>query len=556
LFREHREPVAFEAPTWAYHWSSPDAFEPLGSHRRAAAGRPTSFDTPSRGTGRRPRDNDPSGGVVHNWEIEFGGMHDTIRDAEWIRDELFRINIGLWDYAKNHNPQVQEQNRNREMISLNYVMGVRESRRLLGDYILTENDYFHPVAQPDTVAYSGWGMDVHHPEGFWVRGNDCMHYFRDRKISIPLGSLYSRNIDNLLMAGRCHSATHLGLGGTRIMRSCCLMGQAAGTAAALATRHDCTPREIDRQHIAELQQQLLKDGCYLMGVPNRDPADLALQARAAASSVAKPAEGPPPHGGSVRLDRDRAAMFIAHAEKLDSVALYLRNDGKSPIRVAAVLRAAAQLGDFSSTADLATATAQVSPRSSGWVEFALQAALKKDQPYFIYVPTTVGVAWHLYTARMFENPRGYRAEDGQLRMMPESHKIRLTPGGEPVPPAAASCGPENVNNGWNRAVRGVRNAWVPDLAAQKLPQWVELELHEAAELNTLHVSFQTRNDRGVDFDVQVLRDGQWQNVVEVRDNTDRRRVLTFPAVRTDKVRLVLLKTAGNVGVCEIRLYRE
>ena len=558
-FHAHRQPIPFEPPAWAYHWSNPEAFEPADSHRRVSAGRPANFDAPSHGTGRRPKDDDPNGSVVHAWEVEFGGMHDTIRDAEWIRDELFRINVGLWDYAKNHNPRVHDVNLNREMIWLNYVMGVRESRRLLGDYILTENDYFQHAAQADTVAYSGWGMDVHHPEGFWVRGNDCMHYFRDRKISIPLGSLYSRNIDNLFMAGRCHSATHLGLGGTRIMRSCCLMGQAAGAAAALATHHGCTPRDVDRRHIAELQQMLLKDGCYLIGVPNRDEADLARTARATASSTAtaEAAQEPLPPGGTIhKLDRDRAVMFLARGEKLASVALYLQNDTPAAVRVQASLCAASRPDDFTSTVDLITAAAEAPPRHGGWVEFALRADLKRDRPYFLYVPVTGGVAWHLYRGRMAESPRAYRAADGLMHAMPECYKFRLTPGGEPFPPSPVSFGPENVNAGWNRAVHGVRNAWVPDLFGQTLPQWVELDLREPAEINTLHVSFQSRKDRGVEFDIQVLLEHQWQNVATIRGNADRRRVLGFPTVRTGKVRLVLLKTAGSVGVCEIRLYKE
>ena len=399
-------PVAFAAPDWAFHWPTPEAFEPAASHVRVKAGRPANFDAPSRGTGRRPKDDDPDGSVRHAWPVELGGMADTIQDAERIRDELFRINLGLWDYAKNVNPKVHAANLKRELVGLNYVMGTRESRRLLGDYVLTENDYIKIPALPDTVAFSGWGMDIHHPEGFWVRGNDCMHYFRDRKVSIPFRSLYSRNIENLLMAGRCHSATHLGMGGTRIMRTCCEMGEAAGVAAALIAQHRTTPRGLGQEHIAELQQALLKDGCYLPGVPNRDPADLALPAKASASSA---------------------------------------------------------------------------------------------------------------------------AADGEA---------------------------DHVLDGWNRAVGGARHAWVPDLAAQKLPQWVELSLPAPAEVNRLHVSFQTRLSRAVDFDVEAFADGKWKPLAEVRDNVVRRRVLSFAAVRAEKVRLVIQKAAGQFGICELRLYRE
>jgi len=141
--------------------------------------------------------------------------------------------------------------------------------------------------------------------------------------------------------------------------------------------------------------------------------------------------------------------------------------------------------------------------------------------------------------------------------MTGAYKFRLNPGGEPLPAIrATSCGPENVNNGWNRAVDGVRNAWVPDLRRQQLPQWVQLDLPEPADINTAHVSFQTRKDRAVDLQVQAMVDGSWKTMAEVHDNPDRRRVLHFTTIHTGKMRVVLDKVTGQVGVCEIRLYRE
>jgi hypothetical protein len=207
-------------------------------------------------------------------------------DAERIRDELFRITLGLWNYAKNHNPDTIERNRCRELVWLNYVAGVRESRRLVGDYIMSQLDYDKQIIHDDTVAFTDWGIDVHHPQGFWVRGNDCIHVYKGRRTSIPYRSLYSKNISNLFMAGRCHSATHIALGGTRVTRPCCAMGQCVGTAAAVAKRHNTDPRGVFENHIIELQQKLLRDGCYLLGVKNNDRYDLALSARVKASSAA------------------------------------------------------------------------------------------------------------------------------------------------------------------------------------------------------------------------------------------------------------------------------
>ena len=299
--------VRFDCPAWAYQWKKASDFE-IGGHRRIREiRRPGNYDVPSRGKGRSPGNN-INGAIVHSWWIEYGGMVNTIDDAEKIRDELFRITLGMWNYAKNYNPRTVAKNKHRELVWINYVPGVRESRRIVGDYIMSQRDYDLRTIHPDTVAFTDWGIDVHHPEGFWVKGNDCIHVYGGRRTSIPYRTLYSKDIVNLFMAGRCHSATHMALGGTRVMRPMCATGQAAGTAAALATRHDTSPRGVYRKHIAELQQTLLRDGCYLMGVKNADPADLARTARVTASSSAP---GMPPakviDGWNRVVGKDRSA---------------------------------------------------------------------------------------------------------------------------------------------------------------------------------------------------------------------------------------------------------
>jgi len=274
VFAERRAPVPFDCPLWAHQWDESSDFEPTGSHRRTkAVVRPENFDAPSRGTGRNPA-NDINGAISHAWWVEYGGVKDTIEDAEHIRDELFRISLGLWNYAKNHNPDTKNRNVRRELVWLNYVPGVRESRRLIGDYVMSQRDYDEQIVHDDTIAFTDWGPDVHHPEGFWVRGNDCIHVYQGRRTSIPYRTLYSRNVENLFMAGRCHSATHIAFGGTRVMRPMCATGQAVGTAAAIATKYATTPRGVYKGHIALLQDALINDGCRLMSKDGgmREPA--------------------------------------------------------------------------------------------------------------------------------------------------------------------------------------------------------------------------------------------------------------------------------------------
>ena len=308
--------VPFDCPPWAYQWRSNDEFEKLGSHRRIRTpDRPGNFDAPSRGKGRNPG-NDANGALLHKYWVEHGGMFNIVNDAEKIRDELFRINIGMWNYAKNHNPRTVARNKYRELVWLNYVPGVRESRRLMGDYIMTQNDFDKQIVHKDTIGFTDWGIDVHHPEGFWVRGNDCIHIYHGRRVSIPYRSLYSKNITNLFMAGRCHSATHIALGATRVMRPMMLTGQAAGTAAAIAVQNKTSPRGVHKSHIVELQQRLLKDGCYLLEVPNTDGRDLALGAKLTASSFHKGMEpGKVINGWNRVVGKDRNAWAPAGGAK-------------------------------------------------------------------------------------------------------------------------------------------------------------------------------------------------------------------------------------------------
>jgi hypothetical protein len=201
-----------------------------------------------------------------------------------------------------------EENKNRQMTWLNYVCGVRESRRLVGDYIMTQVEYDKLITHKDTVAFTDWGIDVHHPEGFWVRGHDNIHVYGNDRAAIPYRCLYSRNIDNLLMAGRCISVTHIALGGTRIMRTCCMTGQAAGTAAAIARRNNTTPRGVYKKHLEQLKQLMLKDGCFLPCVKNTDSDDLALTAKVTASSFIKTMEPEKINDGWNRVvGQDRSA---------------------------------------------------------------------------------------------------------------------------------------------------------------------------------------------------------------------------------------------------------
>lgn len=221
------------------------------------------------------------------WWIEWGGELDTIKDNERIRDELLAIALGVWDHIKNSGLHPDSENWALEW--LGFLPGKRESRRFIGDYILTQHDLQRGEVFEDGVAYGGWPIDLHPPEGIDTKEppNISTHV---PLYNIPFRCLYSRNIANLLFAGRNISTTHVAFGSTRVMGTCSVVGQAAGTAASLCVRYNCTPRELGKEAIKELQQLLLKQDAYIIGVTNSDPYDIARTAEVKASSEVRGCE--------------------------------------------------------------------------------------------------------------------------------------------------------------------------------------------------------------------------------------------------------------------------
>ncbi len=211
------------------------------------------------------------------WWIEWGGATDTIRDNERIRFELLAIVTGVWDYIKNSGKYPHAANWAMDWVGM--VPGKRESRRIEGDHILTQQDLMGLNGDfKDAVALGGWGLDEHPPGGF---DDVDKPPFVSTKLpdvyNIPLRSLYSKDLANLMMAGRNASCSHVAFTSTRVMATCAVMGQAAGTAAALCVRHGLTPRQLyqDGTRLGELQQTLLRDDQTIKDLRNEDPADLA-----------------------------------------------------------------------------------------------------------------------------------------------------------------------------------------------------------------------------------------------------------------------------------------
>lgn len=190
------------------------------------------------------------------WDWEAGYDVNMIDEAEAIRDYLFRVIYGNWAYQKRHHANYRAY----EIDWMAHVLGKRESRRLLGDVIITEQDILSNRKFPDACVPTFWGIDLHGPhprntkhfpgEEFIALANHANK--RNQPFVIPYRSLYSRNVDNLFMAGRCISVTHVAVGQVRVMRNTGTMGEAVGLAAAVCDNKSCTPRSLYPKHWNEL----------------------------------------------------------------------------------------------------------------------------------------------------------------------------------------------------------------------------------------------------------------------------------------------------------------
>ena len=231
--REMDTPQTFIRPEWANYYESVEELP----HRGVNSG--TNF-----------------------WWIELGGEYDSIHDTEMLRDMLLKVSYGVWDLLKNRSP-ASEKMKNFTLDWVGHLPGKRESRRCIGDHIITQNDVRAEGRFDDIVAYGGWSMDDHHPAGIATTEKPTIFHPAPSPYGIPYRALYSKNISNLFFAGRNISATHAAMSSTRVMATCGVVGQAVGTAAAVAVRSNCTPRAVYEKHITELQQQLMYDDCYL-----------------------------------------------------------------------------------------------------------------------------------------------------------------------------------------------------------------------------------------------------------------------------------------------------
>jgi hypothetical protein len=513
------------------------------------------------------------------WWIEVGSPLHPIRDNEETRDEALRQLLGVWDHIKNRCsvPGVRERAENFALEFVGFWPYKRESRRILGDYILTESDVLNPAIHPDDIAYGAWGIDIHLPGGILERhlppypSPRTDENFRQRgtiPYGIPLRCCYSRNIVNLLTAGRPIGASYVAFASSRVLPTGAIVGQGVGAAAALCRKYAALPHEVARTHAAELQQLLLRQDASIPGVDNRDPADLARNARVLASSEA-PLQFPESavfHAARLPLGQ----LFPVSTNRIERLELLLESTSASDEQIKLQLRKVAHVWDLRPTPVIASATATVAAGQRGYVSFPLRAATEPGSLYFAFIEARPQIGWAMFTDsadQPSQIPVGTTAADqppgGRWRSFTQGRSLamRIVPGQRPYMA-------QNVVRGTNRPDRWT-NIFVSDPTAS-MPAWIELQFPTAISFNQIQITFDTNANRRVSlplfrypecvrkYEVAVWKGTGWQTVVEQDGNYFRRRVHRMTPVQASRVRITVLDTNGSpqARIYEVRLYNE
>lgn len=515
------------------------------------------------------------------WWLEAPNTYDDMYDGEESRDALILVLLGYYDYLKNHWEE-REAAKILQMKFTSITVGRRESRRFIGDYVMTQDDCTDGARFDDAVSYTGWHIDIHHPEGIYSGRKGGLYCSVAANMPhVPFRSLYSVNIDNLMFAGRNISTTHIAMGTTRVQNTIATLGQAVGTAAAMCVDLQQTPRGIYQNHMKTLQQQLLKDDLYIPGIQSTDPGDPCLGAVASASSVCTTEEfvtrrGIP--GDLMPLDRARLVSMGVSSKKgnVDKFYVKLHSACQEPKTVTVHAKVMGNNVDTYAADENQEITTQVTvpPMGEYWVEVPTALTIVENMYVencliYVWIDPVADISWRILNGMNMYYRYGEMLPDGQWRIRSgKSYFIQRDTPNEVM----ANCGAENVNNGYNRIVDAAHYEWVSD-PAQKLPQWVELTFQKATAIDSVSVVFDTDLANPIvswsgknptparcvkDYTVEVFNGTQWVTVAQVTDNIMRKRTHTFDAMTAQNLRVTVTETWGDPSarIMEIRAALE
>jgi hypothetical protein len=520
------------------------------------------------------------------WWIEWGGELDTVHENERIRDELQSVVYGIWDYIKNSGKF------DSESMTLEWVgsiPGKREYRRFIGDYVLNQHDILAQREFEDRVAFGGWSIDLHPPGGMYSTESGSKHLHADGIYHIPFRSLYSVNVSNLMFAGRNISASHVAFGTTRVMATCAVIGEAAGTGAALAVQHGVTPRAVYQQHLAELQQTLLRQDASVIGLHSADDRDLARRAKLTASSTLRRLAAEQAAEPFALADGD-VGLLVPVAPELQRLDLLLDAAEATTLTVEAWSTGRAE--NYVPHTLEVSGTVEVGAGAGQWVSIPLAWKPAAPQNAFIIIKTN-----HSLTLYLSHQPQTgvlsfSKSQKSAVSKHLENHdpeqpvvqwnmkKLARKPFCFRLFPETSAFTANNVTDGFLR-IYDQPHMWMSEADYRSTGELtaaaasLELSWKEDVTIGEVHLVFNDDVNEDLinlhhhrtpfeiipelvrDYRLEVHVDGQWTPVHIEKANHKRKRVHRLPApVRTRQLRLVVEATNGSpcAEVIEIRVY--
>ncbi|WP_217175601.1 FAD-dependent oxidoreductase [Coraliomargarita akajimensis] len=530
---------------------------------------------------RRYRGFDSKSQACNYWWMEYGGHLDTIHDSELIKQELWRVVYGVWNYIKNSGEFPEAETMTLEWVG--HIPGKRESRRFEGDAMLIQQDLIEQRLHEDAVSFGGWAIDHHPVDGLYSKQSGCTQWHSKGVYQIPYRCLYSRNIENLFLGGRLISASHIAFGSSRVMATCAHTGQAVGVAAAQCIESGLMPSDLlSAERMEQLQQQLVETGQYIPQVALKPERNLVSSARIQASSTAVLDQLKA--GNQVQaLDNAQAIMLPVRAGQLPGIR-YLLDVAKSTT-LSAELRISSKAANHTPDVTLETLQFSLDAGASQELSIPFTAAVPHDCYAFVCLMPNPDVSVHLSEERRTGILTVYQKFDEKVAKTaaqepPAGSGIdrfefwipQRRPAGQN--PAITLDTPlqcfevSNLTNGFDRPIAQT-NAWVAD-ASDAAPS-LEIEWAAAQTIRQLDLCFDADYDHPMESvlwghpeDVvpfcvrsfQVLDDAG-NLIASVEDNHQAYCQLRFDQpVRTRSIRIVGLDTKTEVpaSVFEVRCY--
>ncbi len=515
------------------------------------------------------------------WWIEYGGRLDTVHESETIKWELWRVVYGVWDYIKNSGKFPETDTHTLDWVGL--IPGKRESRRFEGGYILRQQDVVEQRRHYDAVSYGGWAIDLHPADGVFSEKPACNQWHSRGVYQIPYRCLYSRNIANLLLAGRIISASHVAFASARVQATCSNSAQAVGIAAAMCIRDGLLPADLEEANrIHDLQTRLMRAGQHIPGFRLEDPSDIAHKAAISASSQLRLARLEP-NGPLVPLTHSWAQMLPVGLGRAPRVAFTV--DVCEPTSLQVELRTSNHPDNYTPDVVLGTRVLQLAAGENQTIVADFEVTI--DEPRYLFycllrnervsVRSSDQRVTGVLSVAQKDNPH---VSNQGAQVPPEDIGVEAfefwcpqrRPGGQnlavTIEPPLDLFAPENVANGLARPTNQP-NAWVAgfdDPNPTLTLRWDERQAIARVELGfdtdfdhpmeTMHWG---HPERAMPFCAKHyrVRDGAGRLIAEQTDNHQTRNTLCFdPLIVTDRLEVELVESHGHVPATlfEVRCY--